>query len=287
MNGIYGPTWIDSFVQTGPLESWESRLRERLGTIGSLEYGLIWRKKDTKLGLSISRLGVSTRRIEGIGFTGSQRMESTLTGWTSPQAHDQCKPDAKRWRRYGTEHRGNNLNDEAAMVVSLTGWPTPTTPSGGQSNPDGTSITGKRPDGGKVTVTLQNVAKELVGWPTPRSSPNENRNTKSAPSYGETHGMTLAGLAQDLTGWPTPTTRYWKNGQASERTHDHNSQPLNEIAVMVVSASGTVSSSSVPTGTENTGVLNPELSRWLQGFPKRWISYAPSATQSIRSLQRK
>jgi hypothetical protein len=44
-------------------------------------------------------------------------------------------------------------------------WPTPTTPSGGQTVPEGTSATGKRPDGSKATVTLANVAA-LAWWPS-------------------------------------------------------------------------------------------------------------------------
>jgi len=70
----------------------------------------------------------------------------------------------------------------------------------------------------------------LVGWPTPRSSPNENRNTKSAPSHGETHGLTLAGVAHDLTGWPTASARDWRDGRASKETMERNSRPLNEVA---------------------------------------------------------
>jgi hypothetical protein len=46
-------------------------------------------------------------------------------------------------------------------------------------------------------------------WPTARASPNENRNTKPAPSHGKSHGQTLAGLAAV---WPTTTTRDHKDG---------------------------------------------------------------------------
>jgi hypothetical protein len=40
-----------------------------------------------------------------------------------------------------------------------TSLPTPTTPSGGQRSPEGTSATGRRPDGKKATVTLRHVAR--------------------------------------------------------------------------------------------------------------------------------
>jgi hypothetical protein len=42
---------------------------------------------------------------------------------------------------------------------------------------------------------------DYSSWPTPRSSPNENRTTHHAPSHGVTHGKTLAGEAAM---WPTP-----------------------------------------------------------------------------------
>ena len=58
-------------------------------------------------------------------------------------------------------------------VNDTTGWPTPTTPSGGQSTPPGTSASGRKPDGSKATVTLKDVAR-LSGWTTPQAhDPNK------------------------------------------------------------------------------------------------------------------
>lgn len=48
-------------------------------------------------------------------------------------------------------------------------------------------------------------------WPTPRSSPNENRTTQHAPSHGKTHGKTLAGEAAQ---WATPTAGDGMGGQS-------------------------------------------------------------------------
>lgn len=52
---------------------------------------------------------------------------------------------------------------------AFTGWPTPTTPSGGQTLPPGTSATGRKPDGSKAQVTLKDAAA-LAGWATPTAS---------------------------------------------------------------------------------------------------------------------
>lgn len=54
--GTCGRTSIASSPPSGPLSSWESKLRERLAMVGSTECALIWRKKITPAGASISRL---------------------------------------------------------------------------------------------------------------------------------------------------------------------------------------------------------------------------------------
>lgn len=53
---------------------------------------------------------------------------------------------------------------------------------------------------GSTQPTLSGAAQQ---WSTPRSSPNENRTTKHAPSHGTSHGRTLAGDAVSLN-WSTP-----------------------------------------------------------------------------------
>lgn len=80
IQGICGRTFIASSVPAGPLSSWESKLRERLATIGSTESALIWKEKATKGGQSISRLAPSMRHTNGIDCTGSL--------WTTVSARD-------------------------------------------------------------------------------------------------------------------------------------------------------------------------------------------------------
>jgi hypothetical protein len=80
IQGICGRTFIASSVPAGPLSSWESRLRDRLGMVGSTESALIWREKTTPAGASISRLAPSTRHTNGTGSIGSP--------WSTPRASD-------------------------------------------------------------------------------------------------------------------------------------------------------------------------------------------------------
>lgn len=60
--------------------------------------------------------------------------------------------------------RASVLRTSATERIS---WPTPTTPSGGQKNPEGTTETGRRPNGTKATVTLGNVYMARIGAPLP------------------------------------------------------------------------------------------------------------------------
>ena len=56
----------------------------------------------------------------------------------------------------------------------------------------------------------RNLTDDASAWPTPRSSPNENRTTRNAPSHGKTHGKTLAGEAASF---PTPSAQTYGNNR--------------------------------------------------------------------------
>lgn len=73
IQGICGRTFFDSFATPDRMSSWESRLAERLATVGSTESALIWREKATPAGRSIFRLAVSTRHTNGTDSTGHPR----------------------------------------------------------------------------------------------------------------------------------------------------------------------------------------------------------------------
>ena len=82
IQGTCGPTSIVSSVPSGPLSSWESKLRDRLAMVGSMEFKLIWKQLATPGGRSIFRLSRSTPRTFDSGFTGS------LAIWPTPRAND-------------------------------------------------------------------------------------------------------------------------------------------------------------------------------------------------------
>ncbi|MFX5615027.1 hypothetical protein ABTD63_17910, partial [Acinetobacter baumannii] len=69
-------------------------------------------------------------------------------------------------------------NSLLGRVAWQAGWPSPTTPSGGHTFPEGTTTTGQTPDGRKVQVTLGLVADQAAGWGTPSvADDNHSRRT--------------------------------------------------------------------------------------------------------------
>ena len=212
IQGIYGPTSFGSSVPSGPLSSWENRLRERLGTGGSMEFELIWKQLATPGGRSIFRLSRSTPRTFASASTGSPAT-----------------------------------------------WPTPTKADGDGGHTMGTaSVTGKRENGTKITVSLPGVVKIVSTWPTPVANP-DNKTPK-------------AHLAMKL--------------RMGERDGTHsNRTAITDLQVMA-KAIGTTTSGS-PDQTENRGALNPAFPCWLMGYPTAWDACAPTATPSSRKSRQK
>lgn len=112
------------------------------------------------------------------GKKGAERLSlpGQATAWPTATT-----ADADQTRQYA---RGN-----PSLGLMASSWPTVTT-SDGENGPGN--------HGREGGLNLRTAA---AAWPTPRASPNENRNTKPTPSHGLTHGQTLAGVAME---WPTP-----------------------------------------------------------------------------------
>lgn len=193
---------------------------------------------------------------------------------------------------------------------AFTGWPTATTPSGGQTWPEGTSATGRRPDGSKATVNLEQVAR-LAGWTTTTTSDGtgaqpsnktggdslrqmavlagwsttttaDSRNGKnatagrSAEQIGKHHaGQTLIDQIA-LTGWATTTRdhRSDRGVQTSEELYGSKGQPLARQALYSDATGYSVT-------TPASGLLNVDHSRWLLRIPAEWVSCGALAMRSI------
>jgi len=76
-------------------------------------------------------------------------------------------PDGKRTNAAGTLEYQANLSDLVRLYAT---WPTPTKADGDGGHGMGTaSVTGRRENGTKITVSLPGVVKIISTWPTPTS----------------------------------------------------------------------------------------------------------------------
>lgn len=159
---------------------------------------------------------------------------------------------------------------------SSAAWPSPTLPSGGQVWPDGTSATGRRPDGSKATVNLENVAR-LASWPTPMAgTPAQNGNN---PAGNTDYSRRVV----DLASWATPNCPMAHDSDASAFRWNPNKKQ-NDPVMQIIGRSQSLSD--VP--TEKRAQLNPAFSLWLMGYQVvAWLLAAPSTKPSPRSRKQK
>jgi hypothetical protein len=172
--------------------------------------------------------------------------------------------------------------------------PTMTVPNGGRVNPEGTSSTGKKPDGSKAQMDLRHAIKlELSPTPrmegfdagshrgspdslhavvklsaTPQAHDAHKGNAERVGRFGTKHGG--RNLTDEVMLSATPSARDWKNGQASANTAERNSRPLNKQVL-----------SNTP--CEASGTLNPRFVEEYQGFPIDHTALKRSETLSVRS----
>jgi len=190
-SGTSGRTGTISSASADLQSSLESRLRARTASVGSTLYALTWKDRATPSGRLICALRASARRISDSG--------SGLLGWPTPQVADINHARGSREYADRTLARAQPPSN-VALYAQLAGWPTPTV-----GNADGSqiakdaSVTGRRPDGSKATVSL-NAVVQAAGWPTPAASDGERSGS------GITEGMTGVSLTQmsKMVGWQTP-----------------------------------------------------------------------------------
>lgn len=127
--------------------------------------GSEWAKRMTVI--SGQRCAASLPKSDPLGYSLRMLLESSI--WGSMTCY-------LTWRKSVTP-RGRLLFRLVPSTPRTAGigsglWPTPDTPSGGRTMPEGTTPTGKTPDGWKVTVGLENAARM---WPTITLNGNYNR----------------------------------------------------------------------------------------------------------------
>lgn len=118
-----------------------------------------------------------------------QLSEAAEHKWPTPQATDWVGAGNPPGRIRDGKIRTSGDDDLPSRALQ---WPTPNVPNGGRVMAEKDVLNKGMTERGKRQVPLEQTAKL---WPTPRSSPNENRTTHHSPSHGKSHGATLAGTA--------------------------------------------------------------------------------------------
>ncbi|KAF1065250.1 hypothetical protein LvStA_03925 [Burkholderia gladioli] len=181
-SGTYGRPGSTSSASADLQSCLESRLRARLSSLGSTLYKLTWKAWVTPSGVSRSRLRASTPRTSETGPTGwptpmagtpaqngnneagntdsSRKTVGLLAGWGTPNASAPGgTPEQALARKVGL-----NCGQSVTTLdhqVQLAGWPTPAASdgSGGKGFRPGVSMTGRMPDGSKITMDLSAATK--------------------------------------------------------------------------------------------------------------------------------
>lgn len=264
----------------------------RLAGRGATIYSFALKLQVTPHGRSIFRLRASAHRTSGKGASSPPSIcDLPLTGWptaTTRDWKDGGNPDANvplnallgrvawlsGWNtaratdgsNVGPNQSGGALPADAALA----GWPTPdaSNGNGGKGPRKGASMTGRMPDGSKVTMGLSAAAKlALAGWPTPSSqefghadrAALEARREACKARTGNGNGFGLT-LSQSMTLWEPGPARLTASG------------------AMLTGCSA---------GMASGGQLAPEFSLWLMGYPAAWASCGARAMQSCRRQRRK
>jgi hypothetical protein len=115
--------------------------------------------------------------------------------------------------------------------------------------------------------------------PTPR--------TANAPAPPRTDtSMTSATECSTLAGWATPGARDHKDSPGmSETGVNPDGSIRNRLDQLGRQVGQTLTSS--PAATAKLGVLNPNLPRWLQGYPVEWCQAAIRAHRAMPTKRRK
>lgn len=168
------------------------------------------------------------------------------------------------------------VTDESECLLSQ--WTTPTAKHNARSE----GQTSGRLDNGAGNACLATDAKQ---WATPRSSENENRTTKPAPSHGNGHGELLAA---QVTQWATPSARDHKGIDLPSRSGGTSLAHQTQTGEFSHQAQP-------PTGKTYQNIsgrrLNPAFVNWLMASPWFWtkaepISCGAQATAAWRSRLR-
>lgn len=290
-----------------------SRLRERLGTVGSTLYRQTWKQKATPSGIAYWAHTASARPTSG----------SDSTGWPTPNATIQNDGDStweQRRAAMAAKHGNNGFGMTLGQAVMLSGWPSPVV-----NDAKGSDYSYSQGNHDRPALKLGGAAK-TAAWPTPiaadgRGSAGAGKlelpnvatlagwSTASARDWKDSAGMAVTATNPDgssrtrldqlprqaaLAGWPAPTAALADKGVRSQEGAIREAMRSKGPDLAAVSAllgpARLTADGRLLTGsgaaTAPGGRLNPAHSRWLMGFPPAWDDCAVTAMPSSRKSRR-
>ena len=130
-------------------------------------------------------------------------------------------------------------------------------------------------NGNGAGMTLGAAAQlAIAGWPTPKA---ERPDADTTFARGN---PTLAKAAGSVVGWCSPTARDSSRGSLPPRDHDSGVPLSQQVQMMVVHGTTSISSHAEPETDESSrGALAPEFTCWLMGYPPEVNDCAPSGTR--------
>lgn len=176
------------------------------------------------------------------------------------------------------------------------GWPTPTVGNAnGSQMAKEASATGRRPDGTKATVSLNQVAT-LAGWATPSSRDWKDTGDLETSRFrkdGKERKDTVPRQA-NLAGWPTPmASSPAKLGRYNQAGNNDSHRATEAMCKPITEPARLTGSGLLVTGyhaqMENGGQLSPRHSLWLMlgSLADCWLTAAERVDRStIRSQKR-
>lgn len=293
-----GPSTFGSFASSVLQSSLENRLRALTASRGSTLFSLTWKVRVTPAQRPICALRGSVRRTS----------DNACTSWPSPTVNDSkgsaysyangdhervClklvgaarltswpTPNVAGSERGGQEKRAGLRRSNLIDTVKLAAWPTP-------MSRDSDRTSEVMPRGNLTSVG----AAKLASWATPASAEaggtperflERKRECKSPIGIS----LTSLSLQAQMASWATPAARDHRSDRGVKtdmELYGSKGAPLPRQALQA--APGQTPDGSpveIPVTASCSGQLNPDHSRWLQGFPAGWGSYADTATRSSR-----
>ena len=221
--------------------------------------------------------GLLTSGTSGLGSTGSwssAALQSFLESKLRARLDVNGSPEYKlTWKHWTTPLRppicALRASAPRTSGKDCSGWPSPVV-----NDSKGSAYSYGNGNHDNICLKLLGAAR-MIGWPTPRA--NDSTGAKIPP--GRQGGVALKTAAQ-LAGWATPAAQ--EPGGTPEQFLERKRKAKANGSKLGIS----LTALSLQVLTENKGALNPDLSRWLMGYPEGWACCAGTGTQSSRKSRR-